>query len=197
MLPPEFYQRDTIEVARDLLGKKLVRTLPSGERLSGMIVETEAYLGADDPACHSFGNRRTPRTSVMYLSGGHAYVYFIYGMYFCFNVVTQSEVEPEAVLIRAVSPLEGVEILQRRRPAKSPDHLANGPGKLCRSFLIDSRHNGLWLQSPDLFIEDHTTTGDHQIGETHRIGLGTNEAALWPLRYFIQGHPAISLSKIV
>lgn len=114
-LKESFYLRDTLEVAQDLLGKKLVRIDEKGEKLSGLITETEAYLGSKDPACHSYKNKKTPRTECLYLKGGHAYIYFIYGMYYCFNVVTRDEKSPEAVLIRALMPLEGKEIMIKNR----------------------------------------------------------------------------------
>ena len=111
-IPLDFFQQDTVQVATLLLGKVLLRQLSCGSVLKGMIVETEAYLGLQDPSCHSFGGRKTHRTQVMYRAGGCAYVYFTYGMHYCFNIVTAGEGEPEAVLIRAVQPLEGVSKMQ-------------------------------------------------------------------------------------
>src|SRR5688572_25542439 len=160
-LPRQFYLQETTEVARQLLGKKLVRTLPSGLRLSGMIIETEAYLGAEDPACHSYGNRLTPRTAPMFEEGGIAYVYFIYGMYHCFNVVTRAQGQPEAVLIRAV------ELLEHPEASLS---LANGPGKLCRALAIDKTLNHLSLNSDHMFVAEHALISEQQIADSPRIG---------------------------
>ncbi|HVK60908.1 MAG TPA: DNA-3-methyladenine glycosylase, partial [Bdellovibrionales bacterium] len=130
-LPFSFYQRDTEEVARELLGKTLVHVLKTGQRVSGRIVETEAYLGARDAAAHSRGGLRSKRTESMFLPGGHAYVYLIYGMHYCFNVVTREADEPQAVLIRALEPIEGIEFMRRRRRVKRDLDLCSGPGKLC------------------------------------------------------------------
>jgi len=133
-LAEDFYCRETVSVARELLGQVLVRVLPDGLSLFGQIVETEAYLGLEDPACHSFGGRLSPRTQTLYLRGGYSYVYFIYGMYHCFNVVTGDENTPEAVLIRAVQPLEGLEAMWRVRSKAQKDRdLCSGPGKLCQT----------------------------------------------------------------
>src|SRR5688572_22748522 len=131
-LPREFYRReDTVQVARDLLGKLLVVPDETGQRVSGMIVETEAYLGVADHAAHSFGGRRTPRNEVMYAGGGTVYVFFVYGMYYQFNVVTGPAEHPHAVLIRAVEPIKGIEIMRLRRGAMKDRNLTSGPGKLC------------------------------------------------------------------
>lgn len=179
-LPREFYQRDTIQVARDLLGKELVRILPDGQKLSGIILETEAYLGLEDPACHSYGMngpRRTARTEVMFHAGGFAYIYFIYGMHFCFNAVTMRENEPEAVLIRALFPATGFLVSDRVR--------LNGPGKLCRLLQIDRSLNGHALDSTgELFILEGVDVSEQHIETTSRIGIaGSGDAAEWPLRF--------------
>ena len=183
-----FYERDTIEVARDLLGQRLVHQLPSGQRLAGKIVETEAYLGADDPAAHSFGGRRTPRTEPMFGDPGLSYVYFIYGIYFCFNVVTAKRGTPEAVLIRALEPLEGLEI--------SPK-IANGPGKLCIALQIGREQNALDMtKSSELFIEEDEKVEEENVIEGARVGIGNlHDAVHWPLRFGIQEHPSLSPTK--
>ena len=165
-LDREFYSRCTIDVARDLLGCELVRRLPNGDVLRDRITETEAYLGLEDPACHSFGPRRTARTEVMFGEAGHAYVYFIYGRYFCFNVVTMGVEVPEAVLIRS---------------------LANtrGPGKLCDVMQIDRSLNGADLvNGTEIWIERPTQLETVAIVEGPRVGLSDRYDAIhWPLRF--------------
>lgn len=196
-LPHEFYARDTIEVARDLLGRRLIHQLSDGTRLGGIIVETEAYLGIEDPSCHSFGGRRTPRTETMYADPGTSYVYFIYGMYFCFNIVTMARDVPEAVLVRALDLREGVGDIQARRPTANPHHLANGPGKLCAALGITRAHDGLDLvTSPTLFVEEDGAVLDADVVVGPRVGLGDkHDAVHWPLRYGLRGHPALSNPK--
>ena len=169
-LPLKFYRRDTETVARELLGCRLVHVV-GGQRLSGRIVETEAYLGIGDRACHTFGDRRTERTKSMYLPGGHAYVYFIYGMHFCFNVVTRTEEHPEAVLVRAIEPLEGIETMRSRRAVKRDRDLANGPGKLCAALAIDKKCDGLSLNGPSLFIEPGEKIDSRLVHSSRRIGV--------------------------
>lgn len=193
-LPIEFYTRDTTKVAKQLLGKILVHTDRSGNRLSGRIVETEAYLGVTDRACHTFGERRTNRTRTMYLGGGHAYVYLIYGMYDCFNVVTQKQGVPEAVLIRALEPIEGVELMKKNRPrAKRDIDLTSGPGKLCSALAIDRKCDGILLDSETLFIEDAPLLKPSQIEASPRIGVDyAGEAAAWPLRFTEKLNPYVS-----
>lgn len=179
-LTQDFFAQETIDLSCALLGQYLVHRLPAGDLLRAQIVETEAYLGADDPSAHSFNGRRTPRTEVMFGPPGFSYVYFIYGMYFCLNVVSMLRDIPEAILIRAVQ-LEG----------KPPD-LANGPGKLCRALMINSSHNNLDLsQSSTLWFESGAKVVD--VVSAPRIGIGTkHDAAQWPLRFGIAGHPALS-----
>jgi DNA-3-methyladenine glycosylase len=181
-LPLEFYRRKTETVARELLGCTLVHRV-NGRRVAGRIVETEAYIGIEDPACHSFGDRRTTRIKSMYLEGGHAYVYLIYGMYHCFNVVTREKGVPEAVLIRAVEPLEGIDLS------------TNGPGKLCRAMNIDRAScDGLRLNGRELFIEKSTTPLQRsEIQSCARVGVDyAGEAAAWPLRFLIKNNAWVS-----
>ncbi|MGE0528114.1 MAG: DNA-3-methyladenine glycosylase [Bdellovibrionales bacterium] len=196
-LTREFYARDTIDVARELLGKRLVHRLPDGARVSGRIVETEAYLGLEDPACHSFGGRCTPRTAVMYGDPGLSYIYFIYGVHFCFNVVTVARDVPEAVLVRALEPVEGIERMYAREPGLPPHRLANGPGKLCLALGLGRAHNGLDLTSSDvLWIEPDGVRKDETVIEGPRIGIGDRHDAIhWPLRFGFRGHPALSPAK--
>ena len=146
-LPRRFYARDTEQVARDLLGAVLEHVV-DGVRCRGRIVETEAYLGEHDPACHAVVGR-TPRTDPLYGPPGTAYVYFVYGMHWCVNAVTRDVGLPSAVLIRAVQPLEGVEAMRRRRGREADARLADGPAKLCQAMGIDGTHNRapLWRGS--------------------------------------------------
>jgi DNA-3-methyladenine glycosylase len=183
ILSPAFFQRDTELVARELLGKRLVRVW-RGKRLSGVIVETEAYLGARDRAAHTFGGRRTERVRSMYLAGGHAYVYQIYGMHFCLNAVTKEEGEPQAVLIRALEPDAGMPAGTRTQ----------GPGLLCAALRIDRRLDGQPLQGPTIFIEHAGRgPGKEEVGTSARIGVNyAGAAAEWPLRFFWRGNPWLS-----
>jgi DNA-3-methyladenine glycosylase len=186
-LPRSFYQRPTIEVARELLGKRLVR-VRNGRRLSGIIVETEAYLGVKDAAAHTYGGHRSPRNEAMYGDGGHAYVYFIYGMHFCLNSVTRRANQPVAVLIRALEPSEGIELMRVFRKVKKDRDLANGPGKLCQALQIKRSCNGVDLTGDELFIEDAgIDVKRSQITAGPRIGVDyAGAAAKWPLRFLIK-----------
>lgn len=152
-LKREFYTRDTLTVAKELLGKILVHKTPQGT-VKGKIIEVEAYLGKKDAAAHSYKASPFGRTNVMYREGGYAYVYFIYGMYYCFNVVTNLKDIPEGVLVRSVRPLEGIELMQQRRKTNNIKNLCNGPGKLCIAFDIDKSCYGLDLCGDKLYIED-------------------------------------------
>jgi DNA-3-methyladenine glycosylase len=172
-LPRTFFARPTEQVARDLLGQRLVR-LHAGRRLSGLITETEAYIGQDDLACHArFG--RTPRSAVMFGPPGHAYVYFTYGMHWMLNVVTAPQGFPAAVLIRALLPEEGLEVMQalRPRPAPTPARLTDGPAKLAQALGIDKRLNGhdLCARGAELFIERAAPVPDEAVVLGPRIGL--------------------------
>jgi DNA-3-methyladenine glycosylase len=194
LLKKPFYLKKTESVAKSLLGKRLV-SIRRGKRVSGTIVETEAYLGESDPACHSFDGRRTGRNEAMYLEGGHAYVYLIYGMYNCFNVVTRRMEVPEAVLIRAVEPDKGEELMWKRRPkAKKRTDLTSGPGKLCQAMGITRRDDGLSLQGERIFIEEGIRVPRSQVESAPRVGVDyAGPAALWPLRFFIKDNPFVSV----
>jgi DNA-3-methyladenine glycosylase len=202
-LTKNFFKATTAEVARALIGQRLVHIVPNAdgqlERLSGLIVETEAYLGINDRACHSYGNRRTARTESMYLDAGHAYVFLIYGMHSCFNIVTGSQTEPEAVLIRAVQPEEGRDEMRRRRKNTSASSLllANGPGKLCQAMALDrSLDRASLLTSPTLFIEKTNAFEPASIVTSPRIGVDYAGAdALLPLRFFVDENAHVSLRK--
>ena len=195
-LAREFYtRRDARAVARALLGKRLVVPSPAGERVSGRIVETEAYLGAGDKAAHSYGGRRTARTETMYALGGTAYVFFIYGMHDQFNVVTGPVGLPHAVLVRALEPEEGIEIMRERRPGRADRELTSGPGKLCRALAIDRSHDGEdLLEGARVWIEDagaRVRAGD--IASGPRIGVAyAEEFALKPWRYWLRGNAYVS-----
>src|SRR5215212_11626804 len=153
-LSREFYLRSNVlTVARDLLGKLLVVPGPNGERVSGKIVEVEAYRGPEDRASHAYGGRRTKRTETMYRSGGVAYVYFVYGMYYQFNVVSGVADVPHAILVRALEPVEGIEIMRVRRQSHPDHNLTNGPGKVCIAMGIDRQLNGADLWGDQGWIE--------------------------------------------
>jgi DNA-3-methyladenine glycosylase len=188
-LPPSFYDRDPRRVARELLGAVLECHTPEGI-VAGRIVETEAYLGADDPGCHAVVGR-TRRTWHLFGPPGHAYVYRIYGMYWCFNAVTLPEGIGSAALVRAVEPVAGVELMRRRRPRAASDReLTSGPSKLCAAFGIDGAWDGLPLQAPPLVIRAGAPVPDADVVVTPRIGL-TRGAEL-PYRYFVRDSPYVS-----
>jgi DNA-3-methyladenine glycosylase len=188
-LPRAFYNRPAIDVARALLGTVLVHGTTSGR-----VVETEAYLGLQDRAAHSWRGI-TPRTRVMFGEPGHAYVYLIYGMYECLNVVAEPEGSPGCVLIRAVEPLEGIPRMRRRRAgARGIEDLANGPGKLTLALGITRRENGADFTSGPLTIHPPALSPSRaekiQIGVSPRIGI--KHCADWPLRFFIEGNRFVS-----
>ncbi len=170
-LAVDFYQRPSLEVARSLLGALLVRCL-DGKRLSGYIMETEAYLGESDLACHARAGR-TPRTEIMYGPAGRAYIYFIYGMYWMLNCVTGSEGDPQAVLIRAIWPHEGLDEIAVQRPGVSLTQRTNGPGKICAALQIDRRFNGADLTRPhsSLTIEPGCAVPDELVSIGPRVGI--------------------------
>jgi len=200
-LQREFYSRDTITVAKELLGKILVHNY-KGKLLKGKIVETEAYLGINDKAAHSYGGRKTKRVETMYGPPGVAYVYFIYGMYYCLNIVTQKEGIPEAVLIRAVEPIENIDLMAINRFKKPYEelnqhqkkNLTNGPGKLCLAFNITKEeHNGMDLCGNILYLEEGNRE-NFNIIETTRIGIDyAEEAKDFPYRFYIEGNPYVSV----
>ena len=171
-LPRDFYNRpNVLHVARDLLGKLLVVPNRNGKRVSGRIVEVEAYRGPQDRAAHSYGGRRTRRTEPMYGVGGTAYVFFVYGMYYQFNVVTGAAETPHAVLIRAVEPVEGIELMRKRRHGQPDHNLTNGPGKLCIALGIDRKLDAADLLGKDVWIEEGEKISRSQIASGPRIGI--------------------------
>ncbi len=194
-LPVEFYRRPAAEVARDLLGRHLVHEV-GGERLVVRLVETEAYLGAADRASHAWGGRRTARTESLYLAGGHAYVYFIYGMHWCLNAVTGEAGVGSAVLLRAAEPVAGEERLAaNRRLARPPrpGELAGGPGKLCQAMGIDRALDGAPLDRPPLVITAGEPVADGEVAAGPRVGVDyAGEAAAWPLRFALRGNRHVS-----
>lgn len=187
-LSRDFYLRPTLEVARDLLGKHLIYQDENGP-LRGMIVETEAYIGQDDPACHAAAGK-TARTALMFGKPGIAYIYFIYGMYYCLNAVTEAVDFPAAVLIRAVAPLDGEAIMQDRRPRAKGRNLTNGPGKLCQAFALDKTLNGADLCSSPLFISEGTAVETTMIRTTTRIGISNGKSFPW--RFCLKDNPYVS-----
>ena len=188
-LPGRFYDRPTEQVARDLLGAILECRTPDGVA-AGRIVETEAYLGEHDLACHAAAGR-TARTAPLYGPPGIAYIYFIYGMYWCFNTVTRARDEPSAVLVRAIEPVQGIELMRSRRPhARRDVDLTNGPGKLCHALGIDGTMNCLPLQKPPLRILAGAHVPDENVTVTPRIGI--TQSADWLLRWFVSDSPYVS-----
>lgn len=193
-LPRDFYHHDTVAVARALLGCVLWHRTSSG-LLAARIVETEAYLGANDPASHARGGLRSERNRSMYLAGGHAYVYLSYGMHWCMNVVTQEEDIAEAVLLRAAEPVHGVASMWKRRPkARRESDLMSGPGKLCQAMAIDRACDGEPLDGETLFLTGRDiAVRESDIAVSPRIGVeNAGEAAHWPLRFFLRGHAHVS-----
>ncbi|MBP2032345.1 DNA-3-methyladenine glycosylase [Clostridium algifaecis] len=198
----DFYNRDTLIVAKELLGKVLIHNT-DGNILSGKIVEVEAYKGISDKAAHSYKGRRTKRTEVMYGIPGISYVFMIYGMYNCFNVITEKQGIPNAVLIRALEPLDNLNTLALNRFNKPYDELSkyqiknltNGPGKLCSALSIDRSANKLDLCKDELYISDNSIN-NFEIESSKRIGIDyAEEAKDYPWRFFIKNNIYVSKNK--
>jgi DNA-3-methyladenine glycosylase len=188
-LPRRFYARSPLVVARALLGRVLAHDGPGG-RVSGRIVEVEAYRAADDPASHAFRGE-TARNRVMFGPPGHAYVYFTYGMHYCVNLVTGPAGSASAVLIRALEPLEGIGLMRRRRGVAELERLARGPGCVTRALGLDRRHDGLDLTRGPLVVESGTPErGGHPVARGPRIGIRV--AVERPWRFWLAGHPCVS-----
>jgi DNA-3-methyladenine glycosylase len=195
-----FFARDGLLVARELLGTYLVRSSGEGT-VAGRVVETEAYIGPHDAAAHSYGGKMTKRNAVMFGPGGYAYIYQIYGMYYCLNVVTGKDGSPEAVLIRAAEPVEGIEIMARRRgmaliSEKTLPRLSNGPSKLCRAFALDRSMSGADLCGDVLFFIRPDPSPSFEIKETPRINVdyaGAYRDELW--RFIIAGSRSVTPHK--
>ena len=189
----EFFARDTLVVARELLGQRLVRVL-DGQRLSGRIVEVEAYVGEDDQACHARSGR-TARNAAMYGPPGHAYVYFVYGMHHCLNAVTGPDGFPAAVLIRALEPVEGEGAMRENRGGRSGPALTSDPARLCQALAIDRLFDGKDLCAADaaLLVEQGGVVPDEQVAMGPRIGVRGDETALnvdW--RFHVRGSRFVS-----
>jgi len=194
-LPRDFYTRpNVLTVARELLGRLLVVPATDRARVSGIIVETEAYRGPQDRASHAYGGRRTDRTRTMYAMGGTAYVYFVYGMYHQFNVVTNLEDVPHAVLVRALEPVEGIGLMRKRRRGRSDQSLTNGPGKLCIALGIDRALDRADLLGARAWIEEgRGRIPPSAIAVGRRIGI--DYAGEWvdkPWRFWIRSNPFVS-----
>lgn len=198
ILPESFYTRkDVVTIAKELLGKVLTTQI-DGVKTSGLITETEAYAGAADKASHAYGNRRTNRTEVMYRKGGTAYVYLCYGIHHLFNVVTNYENIPHAVLIRAVEPLEGIaEMLKRRGMETVKPSITAGPGALSKALGISTKHTGLPLSDNLISIEDRgIIIKPEDIITATRVGVAyAAEDALLPYRFYIKGNKYVSKGK--
>jgi DNA-3-methyladenine glycosylase len=194
-LPLSFYRRPAETVARDLLGRYLVHELDE-ERLVLRLVETEAYLGAPDRASHAWGGRRTARNESLYLPGGHAYVYLIYGLHFCLNAVTGEADIGSAVLLRAGEPIEGEARMTENRGwtrKLRPGDLAGGPGKICQALGVGRELDGVHLDEPPLWIAEGAPVRKKEIVASSRIGVDyAGEAAAWPLRFSVRGNPHVS-----
>lgn len=188
-----FDRTDTLRVARDLLGKLLVVPDAAGNRVSGMIVEIEAYMGVTDKAAHSFGGRRTARNEVTYGPGGHAYVFFIYGMYYQLNFVLGPVDHPHVVLIRAVEPVEGIETMRSRRGEMKDRNLTSGPGKLCIALGIDRSLNGEDLCGDRIWVENYRSFTPGEVSVGKRIGIDyAEEDADNPWRFWVADNQYVS-----
>ena len=188
-----FFRQDTVELARKLLGCLLIHRTPDGIT-GGMIVEAEAYVGASDKACHAYRNR-SERTEIMYGDGGFAYVYLIYGMHHCFNVVTGPAGEGNAVLIRALEPVIGLELMRKRRQADKLQNLCSGPGKVCQALGITKNEYGLDLCAEDspLRLVLYRRIPDDQVASSPRINVAyAEEAAAWPWRFYVKDNMYVS-----
>lgn len=186
--PAAFYNRNTEDVARELLGAILEHRTAGGVA-RGRIVETEAYLGPHDPACHAAAGL-TPRTRTLHGPPGHAYVYFIYGMHWCFNAVTREEGHGSAVLVRAVEPLQGLSLMRKRRGVERDLDLTSGPARLCEAFAIARDQDGTRLDRGPLRILPGVPVPDEEVAITPRVGI--RKAADWPLRFLIRASRFVS-----
>lgn len=194
-LKRDFFDRDTVQVARDLLGQHLVRILPNGTPLVCRITETEAYIGRIDKACHAYNYRRTARTETLFAQAGTAYIYLIYGMYHCLNFVTEPEGEPCAVLIRGAQPIKNADIIAEKRfgrkyedmTAYQRKHFLDGPGKLCLGLGLTRAQNGLDLLGDELFVCRAPSPAPEQIQAGKRIGIDyAQEAIDFPWRFWLE-----------
>lgn len=190
-LQKNFYEQNTIDVAKSLLGKKFIRKI-NNNILSGIIVETEAYTGKDDPSAHSY-NGITKRNEIMFAGGGYAYIYFIYGNYFCFNVTTSTKDAGHAVLIRGIEPVDGIEHMKQRRNQTKITELTNGPGKICQALGIDISLNGIDVTNNDELFITEGINHNFKISVSPRIGISKAEDL--PHRFFIHDNQFITRHK--
>jgi len=189
-VPRVFFARPTLTIAPEILGKVLVYNSLKG-KMAAKIVEVEAYIGENDPACHAFGGP-SARSRPLFGKPGTTYVYFIYGMYYCFNFVTEPEGKAAALLLRAAEPLEGMEIMRQHSPGKTDTQLLNGPGKFCRSFGIDLAHNGLDLTDATIYLEDRS----YLATDPKRSGrIGITKAADLQWRFFDAASGSLSRTR--
>lgn len=189
----DFFRQGAVNLAKELLGKKIIRKI-NGKTIESIITETEAYVGPEDKGSHAYNNRRTKRTETMFKDGGYAYIYLIYGMYNCLNVVCSIKNKPEAVLIRSIQPLNNLDFIKENRNIKSKKihELTNGPGKLCQALKIDTRLDGIdLLNNKELFIEDKYS--NHEIISSKRINIDYAEEYVHKLwRFYIKNNKFIS-----
>ena len=197
-LPREFYNRDAHMVAKDLLGKVIVRKNADGV-VKGKIVEVEVYKGTKDSmdhACHAFPMKRTNRTEIMFGEAGHAYIYLIYGMYCCINIVCNEKEVPECVLIRALEPVDGVELMQKRRKQEKLTALCSGPGKLCQALALTREENGMDLCGEAFYMEEPEDIEVFEIATSNRINIDyAQEAVNFLWRYTVKGNRFLSLKE--
>jgi DNA-3-methyladenine glycosylase len=190
VFPRSFYARNSVVVAKEIIGKSLVRITDSGSKLEGIIVEVEAYGGSTDPASHAFRGK-TRRNEVMFGEPGHAYVYFTYGAHYCLNFVTSpGRSKASAVLIRAIQPIRGISEMAEKRGTTIITQLASGPGKLCQALGIDLRSNGEDLTAPESRIQVLETRSELKISKSFRIGITRATEKLW--RFYAQSSPFVS-----
>ncbi|NTV92926.1 MAG: DNA-3-methyladenine glycosylase [Chlorobiaceae bacterium] len=192
-LEKQFYETPTLELAEQLLGKIFVRILPGNILLKGRIVETEAYLGEHDEACHAWRGR-TARNQIMFREPGTIYVYFTYGNHYMLNIVSEPENRAGAVLVRAMEPVEGIAFMQEQRGTGIITNLMSGPGKLARALAIDSSCNGKNLFDDEFFLENAPPVPGNMIGSTRRIGISKSRELPW--RKYIINNPHVSKSKV-
>ena len=189
----DFFRQGAVNLAKELLGKKIIRKI-NGKTIESIITETEAYVGPEDKGSHAYNNRRTKRTETMFKDGGYAYIYLIYGMYNCLNVVCSIKNKPEAVLIRSIQPLNNLDFIKEHRNIKSKKihELTNGPGKLCQALKIDTTLDGIdLLNNKELFIEDKYS--NHEIISSKRINIDYAEEYVHKLwRFYIKNNKFIS-----
>ena len=196
-LPRDFYERDTLKVTKELLGKDLVHNSPEGITI-GKIVEVEAYIGPQDPASHAYKGRRTKRTEIQFGPGGYAYIYQIYGNHFCFNVVTQKIGMPEVILIRALEPIKGIELMAKRRgfdkvTEKNLKDLTNGPSKSCRAMSIDKSLYGINLCGDTICIASPNPKLEFELVSTPRINIDyAGKAKYYSWRFLIKNNRFVS-----